>query len=117
MRRLPDLLARARAQVDAARPERDAHVIQGELARQLSAQHQAYVRLTHYRDPPSPCSTGEHSVASVEVEVTNATSSRGLFSRTPRMIFWEEHLHEVEHHGRALTRAERRFLAKLPRSS
>ncbi len=63
-----------------------------------------YVVCTPYRHPPEACSTGKHSIPSIEVViVTDAKDLR----------FWEIDLHEVEVHGGSFTPEERDLLERL----
>lgn len=80
---LPDLTALARARSPAG-----AHALEKRLARDFRRPHKVW---DAYRNPPAPCSTGEHRVPAIHYELAGARGAGIELSR--------RQLHEVRVHG------------------
>ncbi len=105
LRGLPDLSAVARE-----RGTSDAYAELERLKRAHDAAKTPYRYSTPYRNPPRPCKSGTHTVASIQHTLVNP-------ARNENVTLWEADLHEAEVHGASLPETVVMFLGKLGKST
>jgi hypothetical protein len=99
--RLPDLTAAAR-EIGGV----DIYAVRDRLAREHDVQKKPYRLATPYRNPGSPCKSGEHHVGMIKHTLVNPL-------RNERAELWERELHEARQHGAELPAAAAMLLANL----